>query len=178
MTPNNQLALLVGLYDGDPAGARFTGLEEIKDPAGLNFCLKDPPLLMAEAQYNYNLDKTARGLAGTVKLGAWYHFGKFDDEHFDVKGISLAAPSTEGVARSHSGDYCVYGIIDQMLWRLSGDDPRKGVGAFVRAFVGPADRNLINFSADAGLNFMGLWEKRPNDSFGLAAAFFSALSRS
>ncbi len=171
-TPNNQLAFLVGLYDGDPAGARFTGLEEIKDPAGINFRLKDPPLLMAEAQYNYNLDKNAQGLAGTVKFGAWYHFGKFDDEHFDVDGKSLADPSSNGVALTHSGDYCVYGIIDQMLWRLPGDDPKKGVGAFARAYVGPSDRNLINFSADAGLNFMGLWDKRPHDSIGLAAAFF------
>jgi porin len=63
VTPNDQLALLAGLYDGDPAGAGFTGLQEIKDPAGINFRLKDPPLLMAEAQYKHNQDKTADGLA-------------------------------------------------------------------------------------------------------------------
>ena len=97
------------------------------------FRLKDPPLLMAEGQYKYNQDKTAKGLAGTVKLGAWYHFGKFDDEHFDVDGKSLADPSSNSVALTHSGDYGVYGVIDQMLWRLPGDDPKKGVGAFARA---------------------------------------------
>jgi porin len=79
VTPNDQLALLAGLYNGDPAGSGFTGTEQIKDPAGLNFRLRDPPLLMAEAQYMYNQDKTAQGLAGTIKLGGWYHFGKFDD---------------------------------------------------------------------------------------------------
>ncbi|MGH6812051.1 MAG: carbohydrate porin [Methylocella sp.] len=170
-TPNDQLALLAGLYNGDPAGAGFTGLQEIKDPAGVNFRLKDPPLLMAEAQYQYNQDKTAQGLAGTIKLGAWYHFGKFDDEHFDVEGKSLAEPSSNGMARTHSGDYAVYGVIDQMLWRLPGDNPKKGVGAFARVTFSPSDRNLINLYADAGVNFMGLWDKRPGDSFGIAASF-------
>ncbi|MGI8570700.1 MAG: carbohydrate porin [Methylocella sp.] len=171
VTPNDQLALLAGLYNGDPSGAGFTGLQEIKDPAGINFRLKDPPLLMAEAQYMYNQDKTAEGLAGTIKLGAWYHFGKFDDNHFGIDGKSLAEPSSNGVARTHSGDYGVYGVIDQMLWRLPGDNPKKGVGAFARVALSPSDRNLIDFYADAGVNFMGLWDKRPNDSFGLAASF-------
>ncbi|HEY4849088.1 MAG TPA: carbohydrate porin [Methylocella sp.] len=172
VTPNDQFALLAGLYNGDPSGAGFTGQPEILDPAGLNFRLRDPPLLMAEAQYMYNQDKTAQGLAGTVKLGAWYHFGKFDDKHFDIDGKSLADPSSNGAARTHSGDYGVYGVIDQMVWRLPGDDPKKGVGAFARAFLSPSDRNVIDFSANAGLNFMGLWDKRPDDNFGLAAAFF------
>jgi porin len=171
VTPNDRLALLAGLYDGDPAGAGFTGTEQIKDPAGLNFRVRDPPLLMAEAQYKYNQDKTAGGLAGTIKLGGWYHFGKFDDEFFDVDGKSLADPSSSGVARTHSGDYGIYGVIDQMLWRLPGDDPKKGVGAFARATFSPSDRNLIDLYAEAGVNFMGLWDKRPDDRFGLAASF-------
>jgi porin len=171
VNPDDQLAFLAGLYNGDPAGAGFTATEQIKDPAGLNFRLKDPPLLMAEAQYNYNQEKTAQGLAGTIKLGGWHHFGKFDDVHFDVDGNSLAAPSSNGVARTHRGDYGVYGVIDQMLWRLPGDDPKKGVGAFARASWSPSDRNLIDLYAEAGVNFMGLWDKRPDDSFGLAASF-------
>jgi hypothetical protein len=75
---------------GDPSGAGFTELGGILDPAGLNFRLRDPPLLLGEVQHQYNQDKAAPGLAGTVKLGAWYHFGKLDDEHFDVDGKSLA----------------------------------------------------------------------------------------
>jgi porin len=146
-------------------------MEEIKDPAGINFRLKDPPLLMAEAQYVYNQDKTAQGLAGTIKLGWWYHFGKFDDVHFGLNGKSLADPLSDGVAQTHSGDYGVYGVIDQMLWHLPGNDPKKGVGAFARVALSPSDRNLMDLYADAGLNFMGLWDKRPGDSFGLAASY-------
>jgi porin len=128
-------------------------------------------VLLGEVQYQYNQNKAAQGLAGTVKLGGWYHFGKFDDQHFDVDGKSLADPSSKGMARTHRGDHGVYGVIDQMLWRLPGDDPKKGVGAFARASWSPSDRNLIDLYADAGVNFMGLWKKRPDDNFGLAASF-------
>jgi porin len=171
VSPDDHLALLAGVYNGDPAGAGFTGLDQIKDPAGINFRLKDPPLLFAEAQYRYNQDKAASGLAGTIRLGGLYHFGKFNDQHFDVDGQSLAAPTSSGVARTHRGDYSIYGVIDQMLWRLPGDDPKKGVGAFARLAAFPSDRNLIDFYADAGINFMGLWDKRLNDTFGIAASF-------
>lgn len=171
VAPNDQLALLAGLYNGDPAGAGFTGTEQIKDPAGLNFRLQDPPLLMAETQYMYNQDKTAERLAGTIKLGGWYHFGKFDDVHFGLDGKSLADPSSNSLARTHNGDFGFYGVIDQILWRLPGKDPKKGVGAFARASWSPTDRNLRDLFAQAGVNFMGLWDKRPDDNFGLAASF-------
>jgi len=65
----------------------------------------------------------------------------------------------------------VYGVIDQMIWRLPGDDPKKGVGIFARASAAPSDRNLIDFYADAGVNFIGLWDMRPTDSFGAAASY-------
>src|ERR1700730_10043168 len=99
---------------------------------------------MVETQYSYNQDKTAQVLAGTIKVGGLYHFGTFNDQHFDVEGQSLASPTSNGVARTHAGDYGVYGVIDQMLWRLPGDDPKKGVGAFARASWSPSDRNLID----------------------------------
>jgi porin len=58
-----------------------------------------------------------------------------------------------------------------MLWRLPGDDPKKGIGAFARISESPSDRNLIHLYADAGVSFMGILAQRPDDSFGLAAAF-------
>jgi porin len=169
VTPDNHLSLLAGLYNGDPAGSGFTGTEQIKDPAGLNFRLRDPPLLMTEAQYSYNQDNASQGLAGTIKLGGWYHFGPFPDEQFSIAGKTLALP--DSVAQTHTGDFGVYGVIDQMLWHLPDADPKKGVGAFARVSASPSDRNLISFYAEGGINFMGLWQERPDDSFGLAASF-------
>ena len=51
MTPTEQITLLAAIFNGDPAGTGFTGLQEIKDPAGINFRLKDPPFLISEGQY-------------------------------------------------------------------------------------------------------------------------------
>src|SRR5262249_22470059 len=48
-----------------------------------------------------------------------------------------------------------------MLWRLPGDDPKKGVGAFARVAVFLSDRNLVDLYADAGINFMGCGTSGP-----------------
>ena len=171
LTPDDHLTLLAALFNGDPAGTGFSGREQIVNNHGVNFRLTDPALLMGEAQYAYNQDKGSQGLAGTIKLGAWYHFGAFNDKHFGYDGLSLANPLSTGQKRSHQGDEAIYGVIDQMLWRLPGDDPKKGIAAFVSAAASPSDRNLMDFYAAGGVNFIGVLAPRPADRFGLAAAF-------
>jgi porin len=171
LTPNDQTTPLAAPFNGDPSGAGFTGLQQIKDPAGINFRLRDPPLLIGEAQFKYNQGKDSAGLAGTVKLGLWHDFGGFNDQRFGTDGLPLTSPLSNGVPIVHRGNTGLYGVIDQMIWRLPGDDPKKGVGIFARASAAPSDRNLIDFYADAGVNFIGLWDMRPNDSFGAAASY-------
>jgi porin len=58
-----------------------------------------------------------------------------------------------------------------MVWRLPGDDPKKGVGVFAFVSASPSDRNAADFYTHAGVNFMGLWDKRPDDMFGVAVAY-------
>jgi porin len=58
-----------------------------------------------------------------------------------------------------------------MIYHLPGEDEEKGVGVFMRASGSPADRNLISFYVDAGVNFNGIIPGRPDDSFGFAAAY-------
>jgi len=171
LSPNDQFTLIAALFNGDPSGAGFTGLQEILDPSGVNFRLRDPPLFMAEAQYRYHQDKDSPGLAGTIKLGAWRHFGKFYDQFYGADGLPLSDPASNGNALIHRGDYGVYGMIDQMLWRAPGDEPKKGVGGFALVSASPADRNVANFYVEAGVTCIGVWDKRPDDSFGLAAAY-------
>jgi porin len=169
LTPSDQFAFLLGLFNGDPAGPG-SGDPQERDLNGLNFRVTDPPLLIGEGQYSYNLNADA-GLVGTVKVGTWDHFGTFADERFDTAGVPLAAPASNGIAQRLSGDYGVYGVVDQMIYHLPGDDPTKGIGLFVRGSVSPDDRNLISFYADAGINFNGIIASRPDDSFGLAIAY-------
>jgi porin len=169
--PTDNLTLRAGIYNGDPAGSEFTGLQEIADPHGTNFRVQDPPFMIGEAQYTYNQDAASEGLAGTVKLGGWVHVGPFDDNHVGIDGKSLADPTSIGQPRVHNGDFAVYGVIDQMLWRLPGEGPKKGIGGFARVAASPSDRNLMSFYAEAGVNFIGLWTERPDDTFGCAVAF-------
>jgi len=168
---SDQLNLVGAIYNGDPTGAGFTGRQAEYDPSGTNFLVKYPPFVVGEAQFSYNQDKDSTGLVGKIKLGGWYHFGTFNDYYFGVDGMSLANPDSNGKALTHSGNYSVYGVIDQMLWRLPGDDPKKGIGAFARVSAAPTDRNLIHFYADGGVNFMGLWSQRPDDQFGFSASY-------
>jgi porin len=172
VTPNDQITFLAAIFNGDTSGARFRGSQEILDPAGINFRLGDPPFIIAEAQYKYNQTKDSPNLAGTIRFGGWRQVGKiFLDQRYDNNGFSLADPSSNGVPMRHFGDYGIYGIVDQMIWRLPGDDPKKGIGAFARVSASPSDRNVANFYAEGGVNFIGLWNRRPDDTFGLAVAY-------
>jgi porin len=167
VAPLENIVFLAAVTDGDPSGAGFSGLEETRDPNGLRFRLKDPPLLIGETQIKYKLGEPS--LNGTVKIGAWRHFGKFDDQRFGQDGLSLSDPMSIGVPLTHRGDFGVYGIIDQRLWQPA-DDPTKGVAAFTRLAASPSDRNALNFYADAGVNLFGVLGERPDDVFGVAAA--------
>lgn len=47
----------------------------------------------------------------------------------------------------------------------------RGIGVFTRVAGAPADRNLIDLYADAGIEFIGLRDYRPDDKFGIAAGY-------
>ena len=104
LTPNDQTTLLAALFNGDPSGAGFTGLQQVKDPSGINFRLKDPPFLIGEAQFRYNQAADSAGLAGTIKLGVWHHFENFSDQRIGANGLLLADPLSGGNALVHGGN--------------------------------------------------------------------------
>jgi porin len=172
--PDKSTSLLLGIFNGDPAGPG-PGDPQTRDRYGLNFRVQDPPLVIGEGQYRYNQAKGARGLAGTIKLGAWALFGRFDDQRFGSDGLSLADPASIGDPARHRGDSGIYGVIDQQVWRPATGEPDKGVGVFARASASPSDRNLIDLYFDGGIVFAGLIPGRPDDvlSFGGAYARIS-----
>ena len=53
------------------------------------------------------------------------------------------------------GDFGVYSVFEQKIYRVGADDDR-GIGVFARASYSPPDRNLIDYYADTGLEFVGL----------------------
>jgi porin len=120
---------------------------------------------MAEGAYKYN----QRGLAGTVKLGGWNHFGKFEDQRFDAGGAPIAASGNAGRPLDH--DWGLYGVIDQLVWRVPGSEEAQGVSIFARVIGAPSDRNLVDFYFDGGVTFTDMFRNRPNDALAVGFAY-------
>ena len=140
-------------------------------PTGTVFSFRGGAFVIAEASYLPNQGKEVRRLPGAYRIGAWYHTSpRFGDQRFDNTGLSLANPMSTGIPLEHTGDAGIYGVVDQMLYRVPGTDDR-GLSGFARAGGVPNDRNLINFYADAGLLYKGLINRRPDDKVGVAAGY-------
>ncbi|GJD94952.1 carbohydrate porin [Methylobacterium iners] len=176
--PNPNFSLQVGVFDGDPAGRAQPDNDpdpQRRNRTGTNFRTNDPALVIAEAAYAYNIERDDPGEPGTVTLGGWYHFGRFDSPRFDLSGRSLADPDTSGVGRRFRGNSGLYGIIDQTIYREP-DDPNDGASVFLRLSGSPTDRNLLDFYLDAGIAYKGLLPGRSDDTVGIAYAL-SRISR-
>jgi porin len=168
--PNDNLSLLLAMYNGDPAGPG-PGDEQLRNRYGLNFRVTDPPLFIGEVQLKNNRDKDAKGLATTLKLGGWVHTGTFDDKRFGIDGLPLADPASLGIPVKHRGDAGVYGVIDQQLYRPAGAAADGGITFFALGSVTSSDRNLVDVFASGGLVFAGMVPGRPDDKFGVSVVY-------
>jgi porin len=165
----DQLSLLGGVFDGNQAGPG-PGDPQERNCYGVNFRINDPPLLLGQIQYAWNNKKGNPNLTDQIKLGGWRHFGSFPDQLLASNGVSLAAPGSSGRPLLLSGDVGGWAVFEQQIYRVphSGD---RGIGVFLRTAGAPADRNLIDLYADAGIEFIGLSNARPDDKFGIAAGY-------
>lgn len=136
----------------------------------MNFRISDAPLLRGQIQYAWNNKKGDPYLVGQIKFGDWRHLGSFADQRFASNGVSLAAPASSGAPLPLSGDVGGWAVFEQQIYRVPHSNDR-GIGIFARVSGAPADRNLIDLYADAGLEFIGLSEARPDDKFGIAAGY-------
>ncbi len=164
ITPNDRATLLIGVYNGNPAGD-CEGDPQICNNNGLDFNLEVPALLMIEGAYKYNQER----LAGTIKFGGWNHFDKFQDQLVDIGGNLIAETGRPG--RPIDNNWGLYGIIDQLIWRVPGSEDPKGVGVFARFIGTPQDQNLIDFYFDGGFTFSGMWRRRPDDALAIGFAY-------
>ncbi len=164
--PDKNRSALVAVFNGDP------GEQGTVNTTGTNFRINDPPLLMGEVQYRHNQGKDDGGLAGSYRLGAWHHFGEFHDHRYGTDGLSLAASSSNGIARRIRGNSGVYGVIDQQIYRPVNVGPDSGISIFSRISASPSDSSHVNFFIDGGIVFSGMISSRPNDKFG--ASFIHA----
>jgi porin len=168
--PTDDVAFQAAVFSGDPTGGNGSN-QGGPLPTGTVFSFSGGAFMIAEASYLPNQTKDAKGLPGAYRIGGFYHTSsRFGDQRFDNTGRSLADPLSTGIPLDHTGDFGIYGVVDQMLYRVSGTED-QGLSGFIRAGGVPNDRNLISFYADGGLSYKGLIRGRPDDAVGVAVAY-------
>lgn len=178
----NSWTVFAGVFNGTPAFDVSDDAQE-NNPSGTSFPITGSKLAIAELQYAYpSVGTMVRGnkktpLPRVYKFGAWYDSTRFDDQRFDNAGRSLVDPVTTGVPQTHRGDYAFYAVADQMIW-LNPEEADRNMNIFVRAMGTPlTDRNLIDFSLNAGLTFNEPIWHRDDDSFGIGMGYTHVSSR-
>ena len=169
---SDNLNLLAGVFNGSPAPLNAANPQSA-NPSGVSFPLNTGILAIAELQFTYAAaDPNAKPrpgdpLPGTYKIGVWYNSEAFDDQQLDNEGVPLASPASDGIPATHRGNYAIYGVVDQMVWR-DGADSAHNLNFFVRpTFTTLQDRNLISFSVDSGLTLLEPFPQRPKDALAL-----------
>lgn len=172
--PFDQAYLQVGAYDGNPD----------REHGGTHIRLSsdEGALIYAELTLKINQRAGDAGPPGNLKLGGYYHTDEFFDMYqgtfvaFDnyvaANGLPVPPIST-GSAAEHDGNYGLYFLADQTLWReVDKDDPaRQGLVGFFRTALAPEELNLASLGVDGGLVYRGLIPSRDWDSLALAVSY-------
>ncbi len=169
--PSDAVTIMAGVFNGSPIPLNSPNTP-LSNPNGVSFPLNTGVFAIAELQYTFPAatpsgKAAADGpLPGTYKIGAWYDSEDFDSQQYDTVGVPLASPESNGMPAQRQGNYAIYAVADQMIWRAS--DPNRNVSAFIRPmFTTLQDRNLISFSVNGGLTLHDPLPGRENDVFGL-----------
>jgi porin len=163
--PNERTILLLGVFNGDPAAnANFPPSDsQLRNPSGANLRFQGT-WVIGEVQYAVNQSETATGLPATYRLGGWYNSNAFADQFLATSGDAAAGRGAIPPGQHH-GDWSLYGIVDQLVWRPAGSR-EAGVGVFLRAMGAPANRNEIAAFVDGGVTWKGPFG-RGDDTVGL-----------
>jgi porin len=150
--PTDEITFLTAVFAGDPSGGNCQDLPQVCNRHGTEFTLAGGPLWISEFQYGINQGKKAADMPGIYKLGFWYHDHDYPDQRFPI---------------SHSSNWGVYGVADQMIWRAA----NSSLNVFARAGATPPDRNLVSFYVDGGVGIKGPFAGRPDDVLTFGAAY-------
>jgi porin len=149
LRPIDSLTFMAGVFNGSPV-SNNNGDPQMQNPSGTSFPLNGGALVISELQY-------ANPSLGTMVF--WYDTENFpDQEYADVV---------------HQGNYSIYAVMDQMIWNDPNDpDGDRMINFFARAMGTPLeDRNLIDFSMNAGFTFHEPIPHRGDDTFGVGMGY-------
>lgn len=131
--PAGNVTVLGGVFDDNPPGGPFFNDSQVRgaSQSGTKFNTGTGALFIGEVQYSINQPspgKTAdgaeaTGLPGTYKLGGFYDTGKFYDQRVDAAGVPLADSNSFGIGRTRRGNWTLYGVADQTVWRPGPQGP-------------------------------------------------------
>ncbi len=167
----DSVTVLAGVFNGSPIPFDSPNTPR-SNPNGVSFPLDTGTLAIAELQYAYGSSASGKPssdgpLPGVYKIGAWYDSTKFNDQQYDTIGLPLASPLSNGDPAEHHGDFSLYGVMDQMVWR-SKDNTNRSLNVFFRPMFTPyQDRNLVSASINAGFALKAPLPTRDNDVFGV-----------
>jgi porin len=175
--PSDAITVLGGVFQDNPPGGPFNSVNSQllgSTRWGGNFNLRTGALFVAEIQYAVNPPPSEPppagapppGLPGLYKFGFWYDTAPFPDQRFDTAGLSLANPASTGVPLQRQHNFSLYGVVDQVIWHPHPEGARA-LGVFARIMGAPGDRNLANFSVNAGVTLKAPLPGRANDTFGV-----------
>jgi porin len=161
--PIDSVTFLAGVFTGNPAPNTNPDPQKA-NPSGVSFPFNGT-LFIAELQYSYPslgsmVSSDQSSLSGSYKIGAWY-----DTENFADNGYGSTA--------EHRGDYAFYAVMDQMIWSDPKDeDADRTINFFARAMGTPLeDRNLLDFSMNAGFTFHEPIRNRDDDVLGIGMGY-------
>ncbi|WP_430640251.1 carbohydrate porin, partial [Bradyrhizobium diazoefficiens] len=69
----DQITAYAAVFNGDPSGPGDAD-PQIRDHHGLAFRVNDPPWVIGQVRFNYDIDIGGRPLAGNFTPGAWKHY--------------------------------------------------------------------------------------------------------
>jgi porin len=87
---SDQITVFGAVFNGN-AARPGDGDPQLRDSHGLAFRVNDPPWVIGQVRWDYNINFGGRPLAGNVTPGAWHHFGSFDDQRFTEQGCGKAS---------------------------------------------------------------------------------------
>jgi carbohydrate-selective porin OprB len=95
------------------------------------------------SELGFRLNSNNGGLPGTYAAAAFYHTGTRADVGYRPNAVK-------------DGDYGIFFMADQMVWRQNNDPAKKGaaLGLWTRIGGAPAERNLVSFYADGGVSLL------------------------
>jgi porin len=168
--PTTGLTISAAVFNGNPAPPG-TGDPQVRNSSGTNFLIGEGGVFtIAELAFSFDAQPDLPSPLSDVKLGGWYHSADFPDLRHDTLGLSLADPTSNGIAAMHRGNFGLYLVLDKMLWQPP-DAAARGLAGFLRVGGAAGDRNLLSLEVDAGLTYKGLLPGRDADLMGIAASY-------